>query len=196
MLCNECNEYYIKPLSSVWRKFRAIIYEQHFGLEVPTSKSVIFSLRRPHKVVERGTKLHPLLLPWFSNSLHPISEPIHKPGSSGSLSPSPRGSQTAICLRQVGGPWVLCLGGGMSEVGYKHQFWHWSPLTRTPMRPSEGGSKTHVIQAEIEALLRKQAIEEESCLDSPGFYSMAFVVPKPEGKWRLVISLKALNQFL
>ena len=80
--------------------------------------------------------------------------------------------------------------------GYKLQFWDPPPLTRKPMRPSEGGPRTPVIQAEISTLLQKGAIEPVIFQDSPGFYSRLFVVPKPGGKWRPIIDLKALNNYL
>ena len=80
--------------------------------------------------------------------------------------------------------------------GYKLQFWDPPPLTRKLMRPSEGGPKTPVLQAEINTLLQKGAIEQVLFPKSPGFYYRLFVVPKPEGKWRPIIDLKALNFYL
>ena len=88
--------------------------------------------------------------------------------------------------------WVVdCL-----RWGYQLQFWDRPPLTKRPMRPSDGGPKTAILQAEIETLLQKQAIEEVHSPNSPGFYSRLFVVPKPGGKWRPIIDLKALNHHL
>ena len=82
------------------------------------------------------------------------------------------------------------MGGGLPE------FWDPPPLTRKPMKPSEGGPKTPVLQAEISTLLQKGTIEPVLFPISPGFYSRLFLVPKPEGKWRPIIDLKALNFYL
>ena len=54
----------------------------------------------------------------------------------------------------------------------------------------------HIIQAEIASMLEKQAIEEVFPPYGPGFYSRLFVVPKPNGKWRPIIDLKALNDLI
>ena len=54
--------------------------------------------------------------------------------------------------------------------------------------------KMEVIRAEISQLLEKGAIRRVSAKearDVPGFYSQIFAVPKPNGKWRVVINLKA-----
>ena len=42
--------------------------------------------------------------------------------------------------------------------GYRLQFWERPPLTRVPMRPSEGGPKHHIVASEIQKLLQKGAI--------------------------------------
>jgi len=61
-----------------------------------------------------------------------------------------------------------------------------------PDRPSH----TRVVEAEVLSLLEKGAIEKVLDPSTPGFYSRLFVVPKPNGKWRPVIDLKALNHFV
>jgi len=90
------------------------------------------------------------------------------------------------------GSWVV----NILRWGYRLQFWEHPPLTRTPMRPSEGGSKHQIMSLEIQKLLQKSVIEKVQVKDSPGFYSRLFVVPKPGGKWRPIIDLKALNYHL
>ena len=45
-------------------------------------------------------------------------------------------------------------------------------------------------------MLEKGALEEVRDQNSPGFYSLLFVVPKKGGKWRPIIDLSVLNTFL
>ena len=59
--------------------------------------------------------------------------------------------------------------------------------------------KMSVIRAEISALLEKGAIRrvsKEEATTTLGHYSQIFAVPKPGGKWRVVINLKPLNEFV
>ena len=49
---------------------------------------------------------------------------------------------------------------------------------------------------EIESLLKKGAIQDTRSPEEVGFVSNVFLVPKSEGKWRLILNLKALNQFV
>ena len=56
-----------------------------------------------------------------------------------------------------------------------------------------------VIRQEIANLLSKGAIRkvsQEEASQSLGHYSKIFTVPKPGGKWRVVINLKPLNEFV
>ena len=50
------------------------------------------------------------------------------------------------------------------------------------------------LSAEVESLINKAAIAQISASD--GFFSPVFVVAKKDGGWRLVINLKALNQYI
>jgi len=52
--------------------------------------------------------------------------------------------------------------------------------------------QVRVIDEEVEALLRKGAIEK--VVSSPGYYSRVFVVPKEDGGWRPILNLKRLNK--
>ena len=57
--------------------------------------------------------------------------------------------------------------------------------------------KMNIIRAEVGKLLAKGAIrkvpQQEACT-SLGHYSQVFAVPKPGGKWRVVINMKPLNE--
>ena len=79
--------------------------------------------------------------------------------------------------------------------GYRPDLWERPPLTRVP-RSFPDPAKHQILTQEINKMLVKGALEEVHDLDSPGFYSRLFVVPKPGGKWRPVIDLKALNWYL
>ena len=56
-----------------------------------------------------------------------------------------------------------------------------------------------VVRAEVRTLLDKGAVRvvsQEEALATPGHYSQVFAVPKPGGKWRVVINMKPLNEFV
>ena len=73
-----------------------------------------------------------------------------------------------------------------------------------PCTPPNSGFETKlseekigVIREEISTLLLKGAVRvvpREEALANPGHYSQIFAVPKPGGKWRVVINLKPLNE--
>jgi hypothetical protein len=48
----------------------------------------------------------------------------------------------------------------------------------------------------IKEFFQKGAIEVVPLPLGPGFYSSVFLVPKPNGKWRLIINLRPLNKYL
>ena len=54
--------------------------------------------------------------------------------------------------------------------------------------------KGRALEAEIQALLQKGAVEPASL--SPGFYSRMFVVTKASGGWRPTTDLSTLNHFI
>ena len=69
-------------------------------------------------------------------------------------------------------------------------------LTRHPLIISEYKDQ-HKDQAScIHSVLNKRAIEKLRNAESLGFYSRLFLVPKPQQRWRPVIDLSRLNQFL
>ena len=82
--------------------------------------------------------------------------------------------------------------------GYVLPF-HLKPkLTRHPLIISEykNQQKDRALASCIQSLLHKHAIEKVRNTESLGFYSRLFLVPKPHQKWRPVIDLSRLNQFL
>ena len=59
--------------------------------------------------------------------------------------------------------------------------------------------KMSVIREEVSTLGEKVAVREiswEYATQVPGHYSQIFAVPKPNGKWRVVINMKPLNEFV
>ena len=82
--------------------------------------------------------------------------------------------------------------------GYVLPF-HLKPkLTRHPLIISEykNQQKDRALASCIQSLLHKHVIEKVRNTESLGFYSRLFLVPKPHLKWRPVIDLSSLNQFL
>ena len=57
-------------------------------------------------------------------------------------------------------------------------------------------SSSPLLQEEIEILLKKPAVERVQNSGTPGFYSRIFLVPKKNGKLRLIIDLSLLNRYL
>ena len=72
------------------------------------------------------------------------------------------------------------------------------PLRRSPawIRLPSAPGKRQALRQEVQDLLHKQAIEVVRDITTPGFYSHLFLVPKPGGRWRPVIDLSNLNQFI
>ena len=88
--------------------------------------------------------------------------------------------------------WVL----SVIEEGYKLEFSGHPPQTGIK-QTSVQRENLNILEAEVEDLLRKDAIEmvplqEINC----GFYSTFFLVPKKNGKMRPVINLRPLNKYL
>ena len=94
----------------------------------------------------------------------------------------------AICSDK----WVL----EVIRLGYKLNFHHPPPLTRTPLWFSVSPVKSHFLQQAIDDMLHRGAIAVVRRPSSPGFYSRIFLVPKKNGKMRPVFDLSALNVFL
>ena len=57
-------------------------------------------------------------------------------------------------------------------------------------------SSSPFLREEIENLLNKRAVERVQNPGTPGFYSQIFIVPKKNGKLRLIIDLSLLNRYI
>ena len=57
-------------------------------------------------------------------------------------------------------------------------------------------SSSPFLREEIENLLNKRAVERVQNPETPGFYSRIFLVPKRNGKFRLILDLSLLNRYI
>ena len=71
---------------------------------------------------------------------------------------------------------------------------HQNPLSSAPIRMSQSSSP--FLREEIKNLLNKRAVERVQNPETPGFYSRIFLVPKKNGKLRLIIDLSLLNRYI
>ena len=85
--------------------------------------------------------------------------------------------------------WVL----SVVKNGYKIPFDKRPQLSPSPLFLSQTESKA--LEEEVQKLLQKGAVERVYSED-PGYYSRIFLVPKKNGKLRLIIDLSKLNTFL
>ena len=85
--------------------------------------------------------------------------------------------------------WVL----SVVKNGYKIPFDKKPILSPSPLFLSQTESKA--LEEEVQKLLLKGAVERVYSED-PGYYSRIFLVPKKNGKLRLIIDLSKLNTFL
>ena len=86
----------------------------------------------------------------------------------------------------------------MVRSGYQIPFHHPPPLSAVPIDfPSYLGNpeKFLALQEEVDHMLKKNAIEEIQD-NSPGFYNRIFLVMKASGKWRPVLDVSKLNNFV
>ena len=91
-------------------------------------------------------------------------------------------------------PWVL----KVVKEGYQVPFHHNPPLSPVPLDfPSYRGNpeKFLALQEEVSQLIKKEAIEEVKD-NSPGFYNRLFLVMKASGKWRPVLDVSRLNDYV
>ena len=89
----------------------------------------------------------------------------------------------------TGDKWVL----SVVRRGYKIQFRETPVLYRDPLFFQQPLSQQ--LEEEVANLLLKGAVEE-IIPECPGFYSRIFLIPKKNGKLRLIIDLSALNHFV
>ena len=85
--------------------------------------------------------------------------------------------------------WVL----SVVKKGYKIPFLRKPSLSPTPVFLQQ--TESLVLEEEVKKLLLKGAVEKINP-EGPGFYSRIFLVPKKNGKLRLIIDLSKLNAFL
>ena len=85
--------------------------------------------------------------------------------------------------------WVL----SVIRKGYKIPFIRKPFLSPTPVFLRQ--TESPALEEEVKELLLKGAVEKINPED-PGFYSRIFLVPKKNGKLRLIIDLSKLNSFL
>ena len=77
--------------------------------------------------------------------------------------------------------------------GYQIPFKEQPPLSREPIFFQQ--SQRRELEEEVTSLLQKGAVEEIQP-ETPGFYSRIFLVPKKNGKLRLIIDLSTLNKYV
>ena len=84
------------------------------------------------------------------------------------------------------------------EEGYTLPFWTWPHLTRSPTVIScyvSPHRNLYLLEA-LHQLMDKNAVELVQNQKSLEFFNRLFLVPKPNSKWRPVLGLSNLNQFL
>ena len=86
--------------------------------------------------------------------------------------------------------WVLSI----VRNGFRIPFIKIPPLSSVPIRMSQ--SSFPFLREEIENLLNKRAVERVQNPETPGFYSRIFLVPKKNGKFRLILDLSLLNRYI
>ena len=86
--------------------------------------------------------------------------------------------------------WVLSI----VRNGFRIPFIKIPPLSSVPIRMSQSFSP--FLREEIENLLNKRAVERVQNPGTPGFYSRIFLVPKKNGKFRLILDLSLLNRYI
>ena len=84
--------------------------------------------------------------------------------------------------------WVLSI----VRNGFRIPFIKIPPLSSVPIRMSQSSSP--FLREEIENLLNKRAVERVQNPETLGFYSRIFLVPKKNGKFRLILDLSLLNR--
>ena len=72
------------------------------------------------------------------------------------------------------------------------------PLIREPLIVSGYANPTRDshLQEAVQALIKKKAVERVRVRTSLAFFNRLFIVPKPNQKWRPILDLSTLNQFL
>ena len=84
------------------------------------------------------------------------------------------------------------------KEGYVLPFKVRPPLVRDPLIVSGYANpiRDSHLQAAVQALIEKKAVERVRVQTSLAFFNRLFIVPKPNHKWRPILDLSILNQFL
>ena len=84
------------------------------------------------------------------------------------------------------------------KEGYVLPFKVRPPLVRDPLIISGylNPIRDSHLQEAVQALIEKKAVERVRVQTSLAFFNRLFIVPKPNHKWRLILDLSTLNQFL
>ena len=84
------------------------------------------------------------------------------------------------------------------KEGYVLPFKVRPPLVRDPLIVSGyvNPIRDSHLQAAVQALIEKKAVERVRVQTSLAFFNRLFIVPKPNHKWRPILDLSTLNQFL
>ena len=84
------------------------------------------------------------------------------------------------------------------KEGYVLPFKVRPPLVRDPLIVSGYANpiRDSHLQAAVQALIEKKAVERVRVQASLAFFNRLFIVPKPNHKWRPILDLSTLNQFL
>ena len=84
------------------------------------------------------------------------------------------------------------------KEGYVLPFKVRPPLIREPLIVSGYANPTRDshLQEAVQALIKKKAVERVRVRTSLAFFNRLFIVPKPNQKWRPILDLSTLNQFL
>ena len=88
-----------------------------------------------------------------------------------------------------------CRASSVIASGVALQFTSSPPLIRVPVSFGTRNS-AHALQAAVDALVAKGAVHRVYKINSLGFYSRLFLVPKKTGELRPVIDLSTLNLHL
>ena len=84
------------------------------------------------------------------------------------------------------------------KEGYVLPFKVRPPLVRDPLIVSGYANpiRDSHLQTAVQALIEKKAVERVRVQTSLAFFNRLFIVPKPNHKWRPILDLSTLNQFL
>ena len=121
--------------------------------------------------------------------------------SSGVAPPTELSYQVGGILERFADNWRLC-GATFWQLqavkrGVAWTFISQPPLSNHPIPFCNTNPEKNLIMKEcIRTMLQKGAIEPVMNISTPGFYSLIFLKPKPNGEMRPIIDLSALNRHI